>query len=248
MDDTVKAVEQRRMESSIPIIKTSAIVPMSQCEIGETEGSTEDAKDKAMAKDGVKEGKIGSRSGQKTIWPEFRPKRKSNQAGTDSVESRSVEADPDRSQSSQKPVGRDQSGQKLRRPSRRSKWSSLRHLISKQSRHVNTRKSPSKPTTMDAKGKANLKGVTQDAISTKKMRLRRVVSVGIQMRSYKDKRKTRKNEGSKFLDQGDGRDEGGTCAVRERTYSREVIEHMISGPGERYERRIWWIGWRRRFG
>ena len=248
MDDTVKVVEQRHMESSTPILKNSAIVPMSQCETGETKGSTEDAKDKAMAKDGVKEGKVGSRSGQKMIWPEFQPERKSNQAETDSVESRSVEADPDRSQSSRKPVGRDQSGQKLRRPSRRSKWSSLRHLISKQSRHVNTRKSPSKPTTMDAKGKANLKGVTQDAISTKKMRLRRVVSVGIQMRSYKDKRKTRKNEGSKFLDQGDGRDEGGTCAVREGTYSREVIEPMISGPGERYERRIWWIGWRRRFG
>ena len=64
MDDTVKAVEQRRMESSIPIIKTSAIVPMSQCEIGEMEGSTEDAKEKAMAKDGIKEGKVRSRSKQ----------------------------------------------------------------------------------------------------------------------------------------------------------------------------------------
>ena len=125
MDDTVKVVEQRHMESSTPILKNSAIVPMSQCETGETKGSTEDAKDKAMAKDGVKEGKVGSRSGQKMIWPEFQPERKSNQAETDSVESRSVEADPDRSQSSRKPVGRDQSRQKLRRPSRRSKWSSL---------------------------------------------------------------------------------------------------------------------------
>ena len=69
MDDTVKAVEQRRMESSTTILKISAVVPMIQCETGETEGSTEDAKDKAMAKDGFKEGKAKSRSGQRTIWP-----------------------------------------------------------------------------------------------------------------------------------------------------------------------------------
>ena len=95
MDDTIKEVEERRMESSTPILKTLAIMPMSQCEIRETEGSTEDTKDKVMAKDGIKEGKVGTRSGQKTIWHEFRPERKSNHMGTDSVESRSVEADPD---------------------------------------------------------------------------------------------------------------------------------------------------------
>ena len=68
---------------------------MSQCETGEAKGSTEDAKDKAMAKAGIKEGKVGSRFGQKMIWPEFQPERKSNQAETDLVESRSIEADPD---------------------------------------------------------------------------------------------------------------------------------------------------------
>ena len=66
MYDTVKVVEQRHTESSTPILKNSAIVPLSQCETGETKGSTEDAKDKALAKDGVKEGKVGSRSGHTT--------------------------------------------------------------------------------------------------------------------------------------------------------------------------------------
>ena len=204
MDDTVKAVEQRCMESSTPILKTSGVVPMNQCETRETEVSTEDAKDKAMAKDGV-QGKVGSQSGQKTIRPEFQPERKSNQVGTDSVESRSVEADPDRSQSSRKPIRRDRSGKKLRRTRRRSKWLSLRHLICKQSSLLNTRK---------------------------------VVGVCIQMSSCNGKRKMRNEKGSKFLDQGDGWDEGGTCVVHEGIYSREVTEPTASDRSERYEGRI----------
>ena len=100
---------------------------------------------------------------------------------------------------------------------------------------------------MDDKGKANLKGVTEDEISTKKKGLQRVVSVGIKMRSCKGKHKTRKDEGSMFLHQGDGRDEGGTCVVHKGIYSREVIEPTTSGRGERYEQRIWWIRWRQRF-
>ena len=68
--------------------------------------------------------------------------------------------------------------------------------------------------------------------------LRQVVSVNIQMRSCKGKHKKRKDEGSKFLHQGDGRDEGGTCAVHEGIYSREVVEPTTSGRGEMYERRI----------
>ena len=106
---------------------------------------------------------------------------------------------------------------------------------------MNTRKSPSWRTTTDDKGKENLKAIIQDEISTKKKGLQRVVSVGIQMRSCKGKRKMRKDEGSKFLDQGEDRDEGGTCVVHEGIYSREVVEPTTSGRSKRYERRIWWI-------
>ena len=164
MDDMAKAVDQRSMESSTPILEISAVVPMSKRETREMEGGSENAKDKAMAKDDVKEGKAGSRSGQNTIWPE----RKSNQTRMDSVESRSVEPDPDGSQSNRKSIGRDRSGRKLSRSSPRSKWLRLRHPISKQSRLVNTRNSPSKRTTTDDKGKANLKDVIHDEILTKK--------------------------------------------------------------------------------
>ena len=43
--------------------------------------------------------------------------------------------------------------------------------------------------------------------------LRRVVNINIRMRSCEGKQGTRKNEGSKFLDQGDRRDEGGTYTL-----------------------------------
>ena len=87
MDDTAKAVNQRHMESSMSVLETLVILPMSQHETGETEGGSEEAKDTTMVKDGIKKGKVGSWSGRRSIQPE----RKLNQMGADSAKSRLVE-------------------------------------------------------------------------------------------------------------------------------------------------------------
>ena len=47
-----------------------------------------------------------------------------------------------------------------------------------------------------------------------------VVDIGVQAGLYEGKYRKRKYEGSKFLDQGDGGDEGGTSKVHKGIYSR----------------------------
>ena len=54
-----------------------------------------------------------------------------------------------------------------------------------------------------------------------------VVDIGVRTGLYEGKYGKRKDEGSKCLDQGDGRDEGGTCEVHKGIYSREVVEPTI---------------------
>ena len=79
--------------------------------------------------------------------------------------------------------------------------------------------------------------------------LRRVVSVTIWTRSCEGKCGTKKNEGSKSLDQGDKRDEGGTYTNCEKLCSEGAKGAMKTGHGiAKCERRIWWIGWRQWFG
>ena len=77
-------------------------------------------------------------------------------------------ADPDGSRYIRKPIGGDRSGQKLNRPSRRSKWWSSRPPFSKKSRLMNTRKRPTRCTSTDDKGQKDLRDATNDEISTKK--------------------------------------------------------------------------------
>ena len=47
-----------------------------------------------------------------------------------------------------------------------------------------------------------------------------VVDIGVRTGLCGGKNRKRKYEGSKCLDQGDGRDEGGTCAMHKGIYSR----------------------------
>ena len=70
-----------------------------------------------------------------------------------------------------------------------------------------------------------------------------VIDIGVRTGLYEGKYGKRKDEGSKCLDQGDGRNEGGTCAVHKEIYSREVVEPTTSGRGERYESWLWWKEW-----
>ena len=78
------------------------------------------------------------------------------------------EAEWDGSRYSRKPIGRDQSRHKLDQPTQRLKWWRPRTPIFKKSRLMNMIKRSSRGTTTDDKGQANLKGVTNDEISTKK--------------------------------------------------------------------------------
>ena len=70
-----------------------------------------------------------------------------------------------------------------------------------------------------------------------------VIDICVRTRLYEGKYGKRKDEGSKCLDQGDGRNEGGTCAMHKEIYSREVVEPTTSGRGERYESWLWWKEW-----
>mgnify|MGYP000353112311 CR=1 FL=1 len=79
--------------------------------------------------------------------------------------------------------------------------------------------------------------------------LRWVVSIDIQIWSCEGKQGTRKNERSKFLDQGDRQDKGGTNTNCERLCSGGAKGDMTTGHSfGKCERMIWWIGWRRWFG
>ena len=65
----------------------------------------------------------------------------------------------------------------------------------------------------------------------------------------KTKHKMRKDDPRKFDDQGDGRDEGGTCTMHEELSSGGAKGAMTSGHGNaKGDRMIWLIGWRRWFG
>ena len=70
-----------------------------------------------------------------------------------------------------------------------------------------------------------------------------VVDIGVRTGLYKGKYMKRKYEGSKCLDQGDGRNEGGTCTEHKKIYSREVVKPTTSGHGERCEPWLWWKEW-----
>ena len=79
--------------------------------------------------------------------------------------------------------------------------------------------------------------------------LLRVLNHSISIRFLKDMHGTRKNDKRKLDDQGDGRDEGGTCTRNEALCSRGAKRAMTTGHGNaKSERRIWWIGWQWRFG
>ena len=72
-----------------------------------------------------------------------------------------------------------------------------------------------------------------------------VINVGVRMWLYEVNHERGKKEAWwKCLDQGDGRNEGGTCAVHEGLYSQKVVKPMTSGRGGKYGRQIWLIGWR----
>ena len=82
-----------------------------------------------------------------------------------------------------------------------------------------------------------------------KNELLRVLKNSISIRLLKDMHGTRKNDKRKLDDQGDGRDEGGTCIRSEALCSRGAKRAMKIGHGNaQIERRIWWIGWQWRFG
>ena len=82
-----------------------------------------------------------------------------------------------------------------------------------------------------------------------KNELLRVLKNSISIRLLKDMHGTRKNDKRKLDDQGDGRDEGGTCIRSEALCSRGAKRAMTIGHGNaKTERRIWWIGWQWRFG
>ena len=61
----------------------------------------------------------------------------------------------------------------------------------------------------------------------------------------KEKHEMRKENLRKFDDQGDGRDEGGTCTRHEELCLGGAKGAMTTKHGnEKGERMIWWIGWR----
>ena len=61
----------------------------------------------------------------------------------------------------------------------------------------------------------------------------------------KSKHKMRKDDPRKFDDQGDGRDEGGTCTMHEELRSRGAKGATTSGHGNaKGDRMIWLIGWK----
>ena len=70
-----------------------------------------------------------------------------------------------------------------------------------------------------------------------------VIDISVRTKHYEGKYMKRKYEGSKCLDQGDGRNEDGTCAEHKKIYSREVIKPTTSSHGERYEPWLWWKEW-----
>ena len=77
----------------------------------------------------------------------------------------------------------------------------------------------------------------------------RVFNNSIFIRPLKGMHGTIKNDKRKLDDQGDGRDEGGTRTRHETLCSRGAKRAMTTGQGNtKSERRIWWIGWQRRFG
>ena len=66
----------------------------------------------------------------------------------------------------------------------------------------------------------------------------------IQITTCGGRPKTKLHDGSKCLDQGDGRNEGGTCIKPKRLCSEGEQGAMTTGHGKaKNERMIWWIGW-----
>ena len=69
------------------------------------------------------------------------------------------------------------------------------------------------------------------------------IDIGVRTGLFKGKYGKRNDEGWKCVDQGDGRNEGGTCVVHKEIYSMDVVEPTPSGRGERYEPWLWWKEW-----
>ena len=61
--------------------------------------------------------------------------------------------------------------------------------------------------------------------------LHRVVNVGIWIRPWGGRHGTRTDDGLKFLDQGDGKDEGGTCTRHEGLCSGGTQGAMTTDQG-----------------
>ena len=65
------------------------------------------------------------------------------------------------------------------------------------------------------------------------------------MRDHLFLQSEREEDSRKFDDQGDGRDEGGTCTMHEELLSRGAKGATTSGHGNvKGNRMIWLIGWK----
>ena len=240
MNDTTKAVDQMHMESSTPVLETSAVVPMSQRETGETEGGSEEEKDKAMAKGGIKEGSFGRLSNRKTIWPVFRPGRKKiwSQVRPKRKLNRSRANWPNLTQPTTDPAKADRSN-----PIQKRVDSPEADHLSPIRRNANLDEGrPSQKTIDRDRSRQQWSWTSQRSKPTSRGTRSRLVSM------RKDKLESRKDDQRKFDDEGDGRNEGGTCTMHEGLCLGEAKRAMTTGHGiAKCERRIWWIGWRKWF-
>ena len=240
MNDMTKAVDQMHMESSTPVLETSAVVPMSQRETGETEGDSEEEKDKAMVKGGIKEGSFGRLSNRKTIWPVFRPGRKKiwSQVRPKRKLNRSRANWPNLTQPTTDPAKADRSNpiQKRVESPKADRLSPIRpnaNLDEGQPSHktIGRDRSQQKWSRTSQRSKPTSRGTRSRLVSMRK-----------------DKLESRKDDQRKFDDEGDGRNEGGTCTMHEGLCLGEAKRAMTTGHGiAKCERRIWWIGWRKWF-
>ena len=82
-----------------------------------------------------------------------------------------------------------------------------------------------------------LKDVIEDDISTKEVS-------NVKITNSNERMYDEGGRSAESLDQGDGRNEGGTCVKPKRLFSEVEQGAMIIGRGKAKKRRmIWWIGW-----
>ena len=227
--------DYRRRNPSTPVPKTSAVVPESQHKSGEMEGGGEEmrveantygetvankeAKNKATIEfdeepESGKKGKTGIQSGWKMTRLVFRPEWKPTRTRVD------------------------QPGPTQLKPGRKLTRMKVDHL------------NPIRPNANPDEGRPSQKLIGRDRSRQKLIRPRwRSKQMSRDTRSRllsirKGKRETRKDNKGKLGDQGDGRDEGGTCTRHEPLCSEGAKRAMTTRHGnEKSERMIWWIGW-----